>query len=301
MNLFTNKIFACILITLLGMAPLYAAPPTDEGTSAYREGDYARAFQIWNEAAQRGDYRAQFLLSSLYSEGRGVPKDQEIALKWLNSAAAGGFDAAQFNLGNNYYNGIGVTEDQEKAVTWWTRSARQGFTQAQYNLGVAYLTGKGVERSDSEAVRWFGQAAIAGSQPAREVLEKMGIDIYGPRAGDASPSPGQSAETAAAPPQQEPPRSWLESQPAHHYTLQLFSTSDKAKASAFAEQLGTREATGIVPFKHQGTVWYRVVRGQYPNRSSATSAIASLPLKRWKIDGALPKSIGELREDMLTQ
>ncbi len=305
MKNFITKTLGGALLALLTSHPLHAATDIpDEGTLAYRNGDYTRAFQIWNKGAQQGDYRAQFLLSSLYAEGQGVPKDPETSMKWLNAAAAGGFDAAQFNLGNNYYNGIGVEQDYQKAVAWWSRSARQGFTQAQYNLGVAYLTGKGVERNDKEAVRWFGQAAIAGSEVAREILDKMGIDIYGPRAGASNPqpAPGQQAAPGQAPAANPPPaaENWLSAQPNASYTIQLLSTPDREKALNFGSTLGNQHPTAIIPFHHKGATWYKVVLGHYPDHASAKQAMQQLPLKAWKTDG-WPQRIGDLRNIMIAE
>ena len=61
-----------------------------DGVAAYRAGDYATAFALWEPLAEAGDARAQFHLGALYYEGRGVARDTATARNWLTRAARGG-------------------------------------------------------------------------------------------------------------------------------------------------------------------------------------------------------------------
>ncbi len=42
---------------------------------------------------------------------------------------------AQFKLGNLYSDGDGVPQDDEKAVAWYLQSAEQGHADAQLSMG----------------------------------------------------------------------------------------------------------------------------------------------------------------------
>jgi len=47
-------------------------------------------------------------------------------------------DLAQCNLGLCYQTGRGVPQDNQKAMRWFIRAAKQGDKTAQHNLGVHY-------------------------------------------------------------------------------------------------------------------------------------------------------------------
>ena len=49
--------------------------------------------------AEQGDAEAQFNLGYMYTEGLGVPLDNQEAVRWYRLAAEQGFANAQFNLG----------------------------------------------------------------------------------------------------------------------------------------------------------------------------------------------------------
>ena len=67
----------------------------EDGVSAYRNGDYARAYDIWLPLAEQGHVEAQFNLSALYISGRGVEQNQERAAYWVEQAAEQGHEQAQ--------------------------------------------------------------------------------------------------------------------------------------------------------------------------------------------------------------
>src|SRR3954464_11464592 len=52
-----------------------AATRQDEALAAYEAKDYARALKLFTERAEQGDVLAMILLSDMYKNGRGVPKD----------------------------------------------------------------------------------------------------------------------------------------------------------------------------------------------------------------------------------
>ena len=64
----------------------------------------------------------------------------------LKPLAEQGIAEAQYNLGLMYSNGQGVPRDDEEAVKWYRLAAEQGFAESQTNLGLMYGTGRGVEQ-----------------------------------------------------------------------------------------------------------------------------------------------------------
>jgi hypothetical protein len=66
-----------------------------EGVLAYECTDYRGAFRRWLPLAQTGYPRAQFHVGALFSEGRGVDRDDALALAWLSLAARHDVSAAE--------------------------------------------------------------------------------------------------------------------------------------------------------------------------------------------------------------
>jgi hypothetical protein len=62
---------------------------------------------------------------------------------------------AQYGLGFLYLNGKGVPKDEALAVAWMLKAAEQGETNAQYNLGSCYINGEGVSRDLNEGYFWI--------------------------------------------------------------------------------------------------------------------------------------------------
>ncbi len=68
-----------------------------------------------------------------------------------------------------YSNGRGVPKDEVVAVNWFRKSADQGNAQAQRNLGSMYEYGRGVPKSETEAVNWYRKSADQEMRMRREV------------------------------------------------------------------------------------------------------------------------------------
>ena len=99
--------------------------------------------------AEQGDAEAQFKLGSIYSKGKGVPKDFVEAVRWYRKAADQGFAPAQDNLGTMYADGRGVAQDYVEAARWYRKAADQGNALAEFNLGAKYDNGQGVPQGQS--------------------------------------------------------------------------------------------------------------------------------------------------------
>jgi len=123
--------------------------------------------------AQQGDAIAQYHLATMYSLGRGVPKSDTEALRWLRKAAEQGDAKAQSAIGSIYYYGQGVPQDYAESLRWFRKSADQGYAKAQDNLGSMYYYANSVPQDYTEALRWYRLAADQGDAPAQEDLGGM--------------------------------------------------------------------------------------------------------------------------------
>ena len=157
-------IFRLTLAVLLGGAGLGANADFDEGAAAYERGDYAAALREWQPLAEQGDAPAQFNLGLMHAEGKGVPRDDRMAVQWHRRAAEQGDVSAQNSLGLMYAKGRGVPRDYKMAAQWYRRAAEQGDASAQNSLSVMYTIGAGVPKDYVHAHMWANIAASGGEK-----------------------------------------------------------------------------------------------------------------------------------------
>jgi TPR repeat protein len=127
------------------------------------------------EAAELGDAQAASNLAYMYEYGKGMPKNQNEAIKWYTRAAEGGIAEAQNNLGYIYANGKGIPKNLPQAVILYSKAAEQGLAEAQYNLGVMYTNELATQVDYVKAYMWANIAASQNNQNAarmRDMLEK---------------------------------------------------------------------------------------------------------------------------------
>ena len=144
----------------------------DDGTIAFRNGDYKTAVKEFTEAAKTGDYRAMTILGSMYIKGLGVEKDYKKAYKWFSQGAKYNLPEAQYKLGLMYDMGIGVSNNYKKAAQLYNKAARKGYPNAQYRLGLLYAKGHYLKQSNVKAYAWLVVAGVYFSNVAPEVKEE---------------------------------------------------------------------------------------------------------------------------------
>ena len=90
------------------------------------------ALPVWAQSAsdvrtlaEQGDAEAQFVLGSMYRDGRGVEKNLSETIKWWGKAAELGNVDAQFALGNMYSGGFGIEKDYVRSYMWFDITAAQ--------------------------------------------------------------------------------------------------------------------------------------------------------------------------------
>lgn len=159
--------------TRVESAPIVENEYVDRGRAAMERGDEEAAFSEFRAAAEQGNSDAQSFLGFMYSEGRGVARDDIEAVHWFRAAAEQGDATAQYNLGLMYGRGLGVGRDDVEAVRWFRAAAEQGLAVAQRLLGISYVAGDGVASDDAEAARWLRAAAEQGDAVAQRLFGAM--------------------------------------------------------------------------------------------------------------------------------
>ena len=177
------------------------------------------AFVRYVDAAERGNLRAHYKVSTMYATGSGVERDDAKAAEWwdkaavrddpdvrfarfseclatttagdesntfarLAQAAGNGLSEAQFFIGMAYQLGIGFTADAAKAVEYFDKAARQGHPSAQYRLGKMHVHGSAPAFDIGEAFRLLNAAAQQGHREAQFHLARLCVDSNGQHAKD---------------------------------------------------------------------------------------------------------------------
>jgi TPR repeat protein len=131
--------------------------------------DIAKGLALGRESAAADSQFGLFVVGLCYESGRGVPRDENVALQSYCLAAEKGHIDSQYHLGLMFHNVLG---DAEEAVRWYKLAAEQGHLNAQYNLGLAYEEGRGVTQDIAMADQLFRMAAKQGHMRAVLKLAK---------------------------------------------------------------------------------------------------------------------------------
>ena len=98
-----------------------------QGSEAYNNGDFDKAFKHFLEAAEKG------------------------------------YVSAMCTVGSMYDNGLGTNTDPAKAFEWHKKAVEKGSFDSMHKLGQMYWKGQeNLERNDMEAHKWFLKAAEGG-------------------------------------------------------------------------------------------------------------------------------------------
>jgi len=129
--------------------------------------DAAKAAELYRQAAGQGYARGQWCLAQLTEAGSGVAQNQTEAVHLYRDAANQGLAEAQFELGRLSEWGPGVPQNLDDAMRWYRFSADQGYSDAFFAIGSMYDRGRGVPRDYAESMRWFRRAADRGDPQAK--------------------------------------------------------------------------------------------------------------------------------------
>ena len=137
-------------------------------------GENPRAYARWvMHAAQLGDADAQATLAQLLLDGRGVQKDEALALSWFRIAARQRHPMAINMIGRCLENGWGCATDLVDAAEHYRQAADLGLDWGLYNYGQLLTGGRGVARDLGAAYALFEQAADKGHAKSMNLLGRF--------------------------------------------------------------------------------------------------------------------------------
>ena len=149
---------------------IYAISPTKVAQHfvySYEDEDLPLALKLLEPLLERNDPEAQYLMGSLYRQGKGVTKSVERANSLLDLAVGQGNADALAYKGYMYEYGDGVPQDLLKAFGAYESAAKQGNESAQVSLAEMLANGKGVVRNTSLATYWFDQSLKISKNSSR--------------------------------------------------------------------------------------------------------------------------------------
>jgi TPR repeat protein len=112
------------------------------------------------QAAAKGNPKAEAALGEMLLRGDGIAKDEPRAVALLEKAARAGHSGAAFRLGMLLADGeAGVAKDPARSMDYFRAAAAGGEAEAFFNLGAA-LAGK---RNYAEALAWLILARERGA------------------------------------------------------------------------------------------------------------------------------------------
>ena len=158
-----------------------------QATVEYYNHSDKKLLELVKPLANQGYPVAEWYMGKIFSEGKGVNMDQNMAEKWYLRAythakeyASYGLAFGQYALGICYNSGTGVEKDDKKAVEWYLCATESNVANvAMNNLGVCYELGTGVEKDEKQAVEWYHMAAAKGNASAQFNLGYCYMDGIG--------------------------------------------------------------------------------------------------------------------------
>lgn len=128
----------------------------------------SEAAKWYQKAADQQVPEAQYYLGLAHKDGKGLPQDDTLAIKWLLDAESSGCRLADNDLGvlrylgDCFFYGRGIEVDAAKAVGRYLKAAENGDAKSQLALGKCYYDGTGLEKNDSKSFGWYQKAAEQG-------------------------------------------------------------------------------------------------------------------------------------------
>ena len=152
-----------------------AAKAYDLGILFDKSGDHASAFIWFSVATELGHTGAIYRKGRAYAEGRGVTRDDKLAVPLFEEAVKAKHTGAMNSLGLLYFAGRGgLLKSSGKAEELFRNAAQHGNAQAMYNLGNLYARGSGDTQPDlAMAYVLLELASQQGVQEAESLGQRL--------------------------------------------------------------------------------------------------------------------------------
>ena len=132
--------------------------PYDDARRCFKE-----SFGQLMTIAQEGDPWAQYNVYKLYGKN-------ETGIDWLTKSADSGFPRALREYALLLLYGKGVGKDEDLALRLMRQSASKNYAPAQYNLAQIFQQGVGTVKNDYQANVWLEKAIEQGYVPAEQAM-----------------------------------------------------------------------------------------------------------------------------------
>lgn len=125
------------------------------------------------EAASLGNAEAQYELASMYAEGRGLPKDTDLALSWGKKAAEQGHLKAKFSVGRTLVE-MPAQDLKAQGLEYLRQAAKAKDRTAAIFLATVLARGEfGIEKKEKEAEEILLPLANAGDAESQFALANL--------------------------------------------------------------------------------------------------------------------------------
>ena len=124
--------------------------------------------------AESGNPESQLHLGLCHLAGHRVEQSDAEGARWISRCASKGYAEAQYAMSRLFLDGRGVTESVPKAMDMMIRSAEQGCHHALYTIGVMKAYGIATERDPECAAMCLSAAAEQGHP---ESMLKLGLTL----------------------------------------------------------------------------------------------------------------------------
>ncbi|RHZ75865.1 hypothetical protein Glove_209g131 [Diversispora epigaea] len=151
----------------------------EEGITAHKKKEHAKAWKCFLAHADLKDSAAKYWKGIYLWEGIEVNKDRKQACELFKEAADDDIAEAQLSYAFSFVNNPLVKFDHEIFLKYITKAADNKNPTAQFSLGEVYLYGKLNKKKDEKLGKKYLILAALNNQPkAKELLQKLGIDVY---------------------------------------------------------------------------------------------------------------------------
>lgn len=118
----------------------------------YNRGNFAKAFELFLEAANNGDDSAMGRVACMYGDGEGIEYNFDKSIYWDEKAANSGNLSSMFNLGVSYRTKGNIRQ----AKYWFEKSFESGDGDAALQLAKLYM----VSEKETEKVVFYLKEAL---------------------------------------------------------------------------------------------------------------------------------------------
>lgn len=144
-----------LTLVLLALSPGTTIADFNTGANLANEGNFEDANIEFRKGIEKGEAKSYFGLGSAYYFGDGVEVDLKRAFELFEEGAERNNGESAFMLSVMYNKGEYVERNNEAYLNYTNQSARACIPQAQHQLGYLLMDGELLERDYIEAAAWF--------------------------------------------------------------------------------------------------------------------------------------------------